>query len=243
MKSYMKIKPLGDRAVIIQLGDSISAQTHIQVKKCLQLLEASTYKWIVEVVPSYTNVSVYYNPFDVYQKISNEPHKNKTIYHFICEQLEQLFINMGEQETIQGKTIEIPVVYGGSYGPDLAYVAAYHQLSEEEVIRIHTSQSYLVHMLGFAPGFPFLGGMSEKIATPRKEEPRLTIPAGSVGIAGGQTGVYPIATPGGWQLIGRTPTALFLPEAENISPISIGDQVKFHAISEEDYQQLVGEKR
>lgn len=241
MKSHRLIKPLGDRAVMIQLGDTISAETHIQVKKCLQLLEASSYEWIVEVLPSYTNVSVYYNPFDVYQQMAAE--YNGTIYEFVCAQLDILLENLKEQEVETGKLVDIPVVYGGAYGPDLAYVAAYHQMTEEEIIRLHTSTKYLVHMLGFAPGFPFLGGMDEAIATPRKETPRLAIPAGSVGIAGGQTGVYPIETPGGWQLIGRTPKALFLPEEDNISPISIGDQVKFTAITAAEYEQLVGVAR
>ncbi|MBO1911088.1 5-oxoprolinase subunit PxpB, partial [Microvirga sp. 3-52] len=116
-------------------------------------------------------------------------------------------------------------------GPDLEYVAKSNNLSIEEVIQIHSENEYLVYMIGFAPGFPFLGGMDKRIATPRKETPRLTIPSGSVGIAGKQTGVYPLETPGGWQIIGRTPLDLFLPDMSPPTLLEAGDKIRFMPVS------------
>ncbi len=118
---------------------------------------------------------------------------------------------LGEASEPPPRTVEIPVCYGGEFGEDLAFVAEHADLTPDEVIEIHSGAEYLVYMLGFAPGFPYLGGMPERITAPRRDSPRLKIPAGSVGIAGSQTGVYPIETPGGWRLIGRTPLALFRP--------------------------------
>ena len=135
------------------------------------------------------------------------------------------------------RTVRIPVCYGGELGPDLGEVAAFHRLSPQQVIDIHTGGEYLVYMIGFAPGFPYVGGMSNKIATPRRKMPRLAIPAGSVGIAGEQTGVYPLETPGGWQLIGRTPLSLFNPQAKSApSLLQAGDRIEFYAISRQEYE-------
>ena len=123
-------------------------------------------------------------------------------------------------------------------GPDLSVVASHNSLSEEEVVQIHSGGDYTVYMLGFAPGFPFIGGMPERIATPRRDSPRLKIPQRTVGIAGKQTGIYPIETPGGWQLIGRTPIELFLPEDEPPTLLRAGDKIKFTPISLEEYRTL-----
>ena len=129
------------------------------------------------------------------------------------------------------------------YGPDLSEVAAYNNLSEQKVIQIHTNYECLIYMLGFAPGFAFMGGMDEKIATPRKETPRLKIPTGSVGIAGKQTGIYPFETPGGWQIIGRTFLKLFLPDQNPPALFQAGDRIRFVAISEQTYLNLAGETK
>jgi inhibitor of KinA len=135
--------------------------------------------------------------------------------------------------------VDIPVCYGGDYGPDLDAVSFHTGLSTEEVVAIHGEPDYLVYMIGFAPGFPYLGGMSERLASPRRESPRAKIPPGSVGIAGSQTGVYPIETPGGWQLIGRTPLRLFRPERDEPSLLRTGDRVRFHAIERAEYRDLL----
>jgi inhibitor of KinA len=135
--------------------------------------------------------------------------------------------------------VDIPVCYGGDFGPDLDAVSSHTGLSTEEVVAIHGEPDYLVYMIGFAPGFPYLGGMSERLASPRRESPRAKIPPGSVGIAGSQTGVYPIETPGGWQLIGRTPLRLFRPERDEPSLLRTGDRVRFQAIDRAEYGDLL----
>src|ERR671914_867162 len=140
-----------------------------------------------------------------------------------------------EIEDLDTRTVGIPVHYGGNFGPDLGFVALHNELTEQQVIEIHSQPMYLVYMIGFAPGFPYLGGMSERLASPRRESPREKIPAGSVGIAGSQTGVYPIETPGGWQLIGRTPLRLFRPDKDDPSLLRTGDRVRFHAIEPAEY--------
>ncbi|WP_318153082.1 5-oxoprolinase subunit PxpB [Metabacillus arenae] len=226
------LHPLGDQAVIIELGDDITIKNHEKVKVILGKLETLSVDWLLEYVPAFTTVAVYYDPIKI--GINN----GKLPYDFVCDYLISILKNVKEEESVPSKVVEIPVCYGGEIGPDLPFVAEHNQLSENEVIDIHTKGEYLVYMIGFAPGFPYLGGMSEKIAAPRKDTPRLKIPEGSVGIAGKQTGVYPIETPGGWQLIGRTPLKLFRPNEEHPSLLKAGDRIKFNSISFEYYQHL-----
>lgn len=163
-------------------------------------------------------------------------------FEVVSSILQSKLENEQTEKELDHRTVSIPVCYGGEYGPDLEYVARHHNLTPEEVISIHSEGEYLAYMIGFAPGFPFLGGLSEKIATPRRPSPRTSIPAGSVGIAGMQTGVYPISTPGGWQLIGQTPIKLFLPEQNPPSLLQAGDIVKFEPISKEEYQEILAKE-
>jgi inhibitor of KinA len=143
-----------------------------------------------------------------------------------------------EQDTPKSRIVEIPTVYGDEWGPDLNDVAAYHNLSPEEVVSIHSGSTYLVYFMGFTPGFPFFGGMSEKIATPRLASPRVSIPAGSVGIANNQTGIYPVSSPGGWRLIGRTPLQFYNPEREQPFLLNPGDYVKFKPINRDQFETI-----
>ena len=133
------------------------------------------------------------------------------------------------------RRVEIPVCYGGEYGPDLEYVAELNGRTVEEVIAIHSGADYLVYFLGFSPGFPYLGGMPESIAAPRMPAPRKRVPAGSVAIGGNQTGIYPMASPGGWRIIGRTPVRLFRADAEPAVLVEMGDHVKFVPVSKGDF--------
>ena len=137
--------------------------------------------------------------------------------------------------------IHVPAIYGGEYGPDLHYVAEFNCLSEDDVITIHSSVACLVYMFGFTPGFCYLGGMDKRIATPRQETPRLKIPAGSVGIAGEQTGIYPLLSPGGWQLIGRTPLLLFNPDRKPVFLFNAGDYIQFYPVDMEEYKRIAEE--
>lgn len=219
--------PLGDQAIIIEVGHEINAETHNQIRAITSLLETDPPEWMTEFIPAFTTVSISYNPLHI-------------LYGEAKSELKTLLKNADNIKIPQPLTIEIPVCYGGDYGPDLEFVARHNGLRTEEVIQIHTSGAYTVHMIGFAPGFPYLGGMSGKIAAPRRDSPRAQTPERSVGIAGNQTGVYPISTPGGWQLIGRTPLRLFLPDQEVPSLLRSGDSIVFRQISEEEFQEMEG---
>lgn len=176
-------------------------------------------------MPAYTTVTIYYDPLQL--DIQN-----------LKAELQRMLAAETDASDGNQRRIQIPVCYGGDFGPDLDFVARHNSLTIDEVIEIHTSVEYLVYMIGFVPGFPYLGGMSARIATPRRETPRLRIPAGSVGIAGTQTGVYPIETPGGWQLIGRTPLELFQPSSNPPTLLRAGDSVQFQPIMKDQFDAL-----
>ncbi len=230
-----RLRPLGDNAVIVELGTEINVETQQKIKEITSFFDENNFEWLIEYVPAFTTITLFYDPInliDVFNK------KNKQLpYQLVCEKLETIFTRLQTQQSFQSRVVEIPVCYGGEYGPDLEYVATHNNLTPEEVIAIHSSGDYLVYMIGFAPGFPYIGGMSEKIATPRRSSPRLKIPEGSVGIAGAQTGVYPIETPGGWQLIGKTPLKLFRPKEDSPSLLQAGDKIQFKPITQEDFKE------
>ncbi|OKL36157.1 kinase inhibitor [Domibacillus mangrovi] len=228
------MKPLGDSAVIVQFGTEISSIVHNKVKALTIMLAQHSFTGFIECVPAFASVTVFYNPFIVQRTYGSG--ESKSPFQIVCFMMEKLVKQVVEEKEEKPHIVEIPVCYGGEYGPDLQFVADENQLSKEEVIEIHSGGEYLVYMIGFAPGFPYLGGLSRKIATPRRSTPRLSIPVGSVGIAGNQTGIYPIATPGGWQLIGRTPLKLFQPEKNPPSLLAAGDVVKFVPIMVDEYE-------
>lgn len=215
--------PLGDQAIVIEVGQEISEEVQAKVRMVVQLLEDRPPNWMVEAIPAFTTIALFYDPVIA-------------LYETVETELKNLLQHGEEAADFEGRTVEIPVCYGGEFGPDLEFVAKHNGLTPEEVVAIHSGGTYSVHMIGFAPGFPFIGGMSEKIAAPRRDSPRLRIPERTVGIAGKQTGVYPIETPGGWQLIGRTPLRLFRPEDEVPSLLRAGDKIIFKEITEDEYR-------
>ncbi|MBO0587949.1 5-oxoprolinase subunit PxpB [Sporosarcina sp. E16_8] len=231
------MKPLGDSALIVQLGEGISPSIHELVNNLSVLLNNHPFEGFIESVPAYNNLTIYYNPVVVHHSQINKEvhHARLTPFQKVSAFMEQLVQQIRSNKFHDKRVVTIPVLYGGEYGPDLEYVAQCHSLSVDEVIQIHSEGDYLVYMIGFAPGFPFMGGLSEQIATPRKETPRLVIPSGSVGIAGKQTGVYPLETPGGWQIIGRTPLDLFLPAISPPTLLQAGDKIRFAPISPKEY--------
>lgn len=231
-----RIFPFGDTAIVIEFGQSIAIKTHKRVKALVDYLAVHPFPGMIECILAYTNVTVFYNPLIVREQLGGSD-SSKNAYRRVKEELEKVIDSLGEQLVSNARIIKIPVCYEGEFAPDLAFVAKHNNLSEAEVIEIHTSGEYLVYMIGFAPGFPFLGGMPLEIATPRRSSPRLAIPAGSVGIAGQQTGVYPIETPGGWQLIGRTPSILFQVTNDPPTLLMAGDLVKFYPISTAEYKE------
>lgn len=237
-----KLLPLGDSAVTVQLGETICRQTHDRVRQLAEHLERHRFPGMIEYVPAFLSVTVYFDPFEALAGLGNltptdpaDPPVNANPIALVAGWLGDQLAKLEDAAQNTPRVTEIPVCYGGELGPDLPEVAAAHGLSEQEVIEIHASADYLVYMLGFAPGFAYLGGLPQRIATPRRQTPRLSIPAGTVGIAGDQTGVYPIATPGGWQLIGKTPEPLFLPDATPPTLLRAGDIVRFRPISREEF--------
>ncbi|MCR8660139.1 5-oxoprolinase subunit PxpB [Paenibacillus endoradicis] len=230
--------PLGEKAVIIRLGHEINEQTHYKVMSLLQYLEGESLHAVIEYVPAYCSITIHYNP--IIMKITSL--SNVSISRAMQRQLEhyiELFdTRESEANLSEHRVIEIPVCYGGTYGPDLSEVARYNDMTMDDVVQIHSGKSYLVHMLGFAPGFPYLGGMDKRIATPRKAIPSTRIIEGSVGIAGEQTGIYPVATPGGWRIIGRTPLRMFNPLDKVPTLVQAGDWIKFIPITVEQFRQI-----
>lgn len=220
----VRFLPCGDQAVTVEWGSTIDEHINRQVHAFARKVEALSHPAITEVVPTYRSATVHYRP-EV----------------FSYEELNQLLAPLAQgsaEEAEELPVVEIPVCYGGEYGPDLEEVAQHCSLTPEEVIARHTAPTYRIYMLGFTPGFPYLGGMDPSIAAPRRKEPRIQIPAGSVGIAGEQTGVYPIVSPGGWQLIGRTPLRLFDPQREQPILLSAGAGIRFVPIDEETFRKM-----
>jgi inhibitor of KinA len=211
--------------MLVYLGEEIGLAAHERVLKLLRLLQREPPEWLRNIQPAYTSLMV---SFDLCR-----------VDHAEVESvLRQYLDRVAATESTKRRTIEIPVCYGGEFGPDLEEVAKLNGLKPAEVIKLHSSPTYHAYFLGFAPGFAYLGEIPEKIAAPRLETPRRSVPIGSVGIAGRQTAIYPFATPGGWRLIGRTPLQMFRRDRKVMPTISIGDQVRFRAISGKQFSKL-----
>lgn len=228
MMETICILKAGEQGVVVEFGKEIDPRVNAHVHRLAKILKAEIPEHILEVVPTYRSLTVYFDPLVIAREVLQ-----KYIARYLADF--QAAVVAGEMTRI----ITIPVRYGGEFGPDLEFVAKVNSISEDEVVALHTSVPYLVYMLGFTPGFPYLGGMSERIAAPRLDTPRVKIPAGSVGIAGKQTGIYPIESPGGWQLIGRTPLKVFNPSAENPFLFAAGDYLQFAALGMEEYSAVV----
>jgi inhibitor of KinA len=220
------IEPLGDSAIVVSFGDKIDVDTNRRVRDAVAHIEARPPASVIEIVPAFTTVTVTYDPLLV-------------SYREVKEEIGTLLEDVSRGTDQPSRVVEIPVCYGGDLGPDLDFVASHNGLTPADVVAIHSEPDYLVYMIGFAPGFPYLGGMREKIATPRRDTPRTAVPKRSVGIGGSQTGVYPIESPGGWQLLGRTPLQLFRPDHDPPSLLEAGDTVHFTPISRSEYEDLL----
>jgi KipI family sensor histidine kinase inhibitor len=218
------IRHLGDRGLLIELGVGIDPAVNRRVKRLHRIIAREKLHGVVETVPAYASLLVVFDPLQA------SPEALKRLIAGLCD-----FEDAGPTE--DRTVVEIPVVYGGEAGPDLDAVAAYHGLSVEDVIGLHTGTVYRVYMIGFTPGFPYMGELPEALDTPRRDTPRTHIPKGSVAIAQRQTGIYPAVSPGGWQIIGRTPVALFDPRKETPSFLTMGDAVRFTPITAEEAAQ------
>jgi len=220
-----RIRISGDRAVLVEYGDAIDPVVNEKVRAMTTLLKTSLPEGVEAVIPAYRNLSLIYDP------LVTSPEK-------LLSLLLELEARLHEVKIPAARIVEIPVLYGGEFGPDIEVVAQHNGLTVEEVIAIHAATDYPIYMIGFTPGFCYLGGLDKRIHTPRRKTPRTLLPGGSVGIAEAQTGMYPVDSPGGWQIIGRTPLRLFAPEREAPFLYEAGDRVRFVPISAEAYERI-----
>lgn len=224
MQNY-KILIEGDSSVLIVFGDTISTEINQKISSTVRLIREQRIEGVVDMIPTYVSLLINYNPLVI-------------TYDALRARLENILRLETKAEESVKRVFEIPVCYGGKFGPDLPNIAEHAGLSEEEVVKIHSSRDYLIYMLGFLPGFCYLGGLDERIHTPRLSSPRIRIPAGSVGIGGSQTGIYPMDSPGGWQLMGMTPVKTYDPEREVPILVQAGEYIRFVAIDEAEFERI-----
>jgi len=225
MYARAKYLPAGDKGLVVEFGNSISKDINIKVRSFALAIDNAGIPGLLEYIPSYRSLLIIYDPLTWEFKL-------------LVNRLKQLEDNLSMMQFPNPQIYCLPVAYGGEYGPDLYFICEHTGLKKEDVIKIHSGVDYLIYMLGFTPGFPYLGGMDERIAAPRLNSPRGKISAGSVGIAGSQTGIYPIESPGGWRIIGRTPVKLFDPDNERPVLLNAGDYVRFYPVSVDEYYQI-----
>lgn len=230
----MRVEPLGDSALIIRMAEETSLRA---VRTAVRQLEAAAIRGVIELAPAYTTIGVFFDPARI------EPATlNASSFDILTTRIQSV-LNAAAFETeseVAAPVVEVPVCYDRAFAPDLGDVAVHAALTEDEVVRRHSSAAYRVSCVGFTPGFPYLRGLPEELATPRRATPRTEIPAGSVAIGGAQTGIYPRKSPGGWNVIGRTPLRLFDVRREPPALFQTGDQVRFRQISREEFESFEG---
>jgi inhibitor of KinA len=222
-----QFQPASDQSLLAYFGDAITAEAGERVRKLLRLLESQPLPGVRNLHPAYASLLIKFDPL-------------RTDHAALEAALAGYLARLDAVRLPEPRRVEIPVCYGGEFGPDLADLAALHGLTPQQVVDAHASASYSVCFLGFVPGFAYLAGLPDALATPRLPTPRRAVPAGAVGIAGHQTGVYPCPTPGGWRLIGRTPLQMFRADRAEMSLLAIGDRVRFLPISAQRFRELDG---
>ncbi|HJW17794.1 MAG TPA: 5-oxoprolinase subunit PxpB [Flavisolibacter sp.] len=223
--------PLGDTALLIDFGNTINEEINDDVLRLFHFLKDQQHPFIKDLVPAYSSLAIYYDVMDVLHHMEN----GLTAFDVMAEVLDKLITNAVDIEKVPGRTIKVPVCYADKFATDIHYLAKQNGLDVEEVIQLHTSGTYKVFMLGFTPGFAYMGVVDDKLAIKRKPVPKPVV-AGSVGIAGIQTGIYSLDSPGGWQIIGRTPLRLFDPGKENPVLFEPGNHIKFYSITEDEFE-------
>ena len=220
----------GDNGLLVDFGEGIDPKVNTKVRAMAKTLEKDRPKGVKEMIPTYRSILFIYDP-------------RRTNPDILCKLIQRVENTLEKIEIEPWKVVEIPVCYGKKFGPDMENVQKIHGLTTQQIILLHSTPEYLIYMVGFTPGFAFLGGLDEKLFTPRLATPRMRVPEGSVGIANNQTGMYPIASPGGWQLIGKTPLKLFAPDRANPFLYKAGDKIKFKPISEKEYDRLAQKEK
>jgi len=220
-----RFQSASDQSLLVYFGQEITDEAHQRVRKLLWLLQFEPVAGIRDLHPAYTSLLINFDALTLRQDELEE------ILRRYLERIEDVRLP-------EPRLVEIPVCYGGDFGPDLDELSSMHGITPSQAMELHASAAYVVFFIGFVPGFAYLAGLPKELSTPRLGTPRRSVPTGSVGIAGDQTGVYPFATPGGWRLIGRTPVAMFRPDRSDMSLLAIGDRVRFTPISREQFAAL-----
>ncbi|MGI6604883.1 MAG: 5-oxoprolinase subunit PxpB [Firmicutes bacterium] len=220
--------PAGERALVVEFGDEIDPEINGQVRALTAALTAQPLAGVVDVVPSYRSLLVEFDPLTL------NPEE-------LERQIQELLTSLSELNLPAPQVTVVPVCYGREYGPDLPFVADHTGLNPEEIISIHSGTDYLIYVIGFTPGYCYLGGMDERLTTPRLKIPRTKVPAGSVGIGNKQTGIYSITSPGGWQIIGRTPLKLYDPYGVSPFLLTAGNYVRFRPVDKEEYDEIAAQ--
>jgi inhibitor of KinA len=227
------IFPLGDSALTIEFGNSIDENINKRLLQLFYQLKEANIPYVTDIIPAYSTLTICYDVFAVGKT-------ETTAFETVAKIIENVTSEKQNNSNPSARLIEVPVCYDAKFALDMDEIAKQKKLSKEEIIEIHTSGTYRVYMLGFLPGFAYMAEVDEQITMPRKAQPRLNIEAGSVGITGKQTGIYPLASPGGWQIIGRTPLQLFDKEAEKPVLFKPGDEVKFISITANEFENYQG---
>jgi KipI family sensor histidine kinase inhibitor len=220
-----RIRLSGDRALLVEYGDGIDPAVNEKVRTVTAFLKQNLPAGVEAVAPAYRSLSILYDP------LATNPTN-------LAEILHALEAESRTAQIVEPKVVPIPVCYGGEFGPDVGVVSEHTGLREEEIIALHSAVDYRIYMIGFTPGFCYLGGLDHRLRTPRRKTPRMNLPAGSVGIAESQTGMYPVESPGGWQIIGRTPLRLFAPLRESPFLYEAGDRIRFVPVDKLEFDRL-----
>jgi len=232
MNSYYNIIHCGDHALTVELGETLDYNTHLQVMDLFQRLLISGIRGVKDIIPAYTSVTIVYDIAIV------KSYASGTAYQSVKKQIEEIIKDVDGKQVEESRHITIPVCYDISLGIDLENMSAEKSMSIDNIINLHTQQLYDVYLVGFLPGFAYMGIVDERIATPRLSKPRMQVPAGSVGIAGNQTGIYPLDSPGGWNIIGQTPLQMFDVNREDPCLLKPGDKIQFKSIGLDEFNKL-----
>lgn len=232
----LSFSPLGDCALLLELDSRTGPDTVATVRALAEYLEAQSLPGVRDLVPALSSIGIHYDP-----ERWQDKQGRYSPYEMIVAQLQRVLPDLASLEATPGRLVEVPVCYEPEYGEDLESLASSRELSVAELVEIHTATSYTVCMVGFAPGFVYLGTLDERLQVPRRTTPRARVPAGSVAVANQYTGIYPSVLPGGWHLIGRTPIRLFDVKREQPSMVSAGDRVRFVSITAGEYRRLRGD--
>lgn len=231
----IQIYPLGEQAVVLQLGKGVSTDLHEKVTVYQEAIFTADFPWVKELIPAYDSITVFYD-LGLLRSLLSAP----SIFDWVSAELKKIELVIPLKK-LPSSIHTIPVCYDTSLARDIETVAALNKVTVHKLIDLHASETYTIYMLGFLPGFPYMGTVPQQIQTPRKPNPEALVPKGSVGIAGAQTGIYPIDSPGGWQIIGRTPIPIFNLSAENPCLFTAGDRVQFEPISLRKFADLYRE--